>query len=102
MPEVRIAAHDVCDFCSDPKPVRLFQAPDFMMAKDSPGLRSRGGWMACAECGALIDAEQWKELVERAIAALWPKYDGLLPRRLLREQVELSHKLFREHMRRDA
>lgn len=101
MPEVRMAAHDICDFCSDPKPARIFNAPDFMMAKDAPPAMSRGGWIACQTCGEFIDAGKWDALQARAVEAFAAKYFGF-PRKAIVQQVAKAHSLFRQHMRRDA
>jgi hypothetical protein len=95
--------HDVCDFCSDPKPVRVFNAPDFMLAKDSPGYGSRGGWMACQHCGMLIDAGKWDLLQNRAVDALAAKYKAVgVPHSDIVKIVVQAHSGFRKHMRRDA
>jgi hypothetical protein len=96
--------HDVCDFCSNPHPVRIFNAPDFAMVKDEPlPMESKSGWMACQLCGEFIDAGKWDALRLRAVAALLPKYFKLgMSRADLVAQVDKSHLLFRQHMRRDA
>jgi len=102
MPEVRVSAEDVCDFCSETNPSRTFDCPDFPMDPAQPDLqlpeyRSRGAWMACSTCGAMIDSGRWDDLLNRATAALGRKY--ALPGRLLRETVKRSHDLFRKHWR---
>jgi hypothetical protein len=98
--EVRVSPNDICDFCSDPKPVVALRAEDnFLMDEKRPGLpemRSRGDWLACQECAALIAAEKWEELREHALAAMVKKYP-FAPMNLMRLQVKRSHDLFRKH-----
>ena len=100
MPEIEVrAGDDICDFCNEPHPVRMFDAPDFTMDK-SPGFpeyRSKGQWAACSSCGTLIDAGNWTGLLQRAVSKLGPKYDAMMPRRVLADVVNRSHTLFREH-----
>lgn len=102
MPEVRMSDEPICDFCSQPKPSVELKCPDFPMDGPHPeaGLpeyRSRGAWMACSTCAHFIREGKWEELVQRATAALAPKYGSLLPKRIVREQVRKSHELFRAH-----
>jgi hypothetical protein len=99
--EVR-AGDNICDFCSDAKPERVYKSPDFTMDESHPeigvpGMRSKGAWIACLACAALIDKEDWDGLVLRAVSRLGPKYDGMMPRRILADTVRRSHTLFREH-----
>jgi hypothetical protein len=99
--EVR-AGDNICDFCSQPHPERVYQSPDFTMDGPHPEIglpeiRSKSAWIACASCAALIDKENWDGLVQRAVTQLYPKYQGMMPRRVLADTVRRSHTLFREH-----
>lgn len=53
--------------------------------------------MACATCGTLVDGGHWDRLLLRALNRLGPKYDGLMPRRVLADAIKRSHDLFRAH-----
>jgi hypothetical protein len=99
--EVR-AGHNICDFCSKPNPSRVYQSPDISMDGPHPELgvpefRSKCAWVACTICAALIDKEDWDGLVLRAVEHLYPRYGGMMPRRILIDTVRRSHTLFREH-----
>jgi hypothetical protein len=104
MPEIEARAGDnICDFCSQPNPERVYKSPDFTMDGPHPDLgvpefRSKGAWVACSSCAALIDKENWDGLVARAVERLYPKYQPLgMPRRILADTIRRSHTLFREH-----
>lgn len=67
-----------CDFCGD---LRTFQ--------EYPTDSRAVNWYACSECAAFIDAQDWKQLIERSLAAyaqVRPIPDG--EERILRERVE--------------
>lgn len=100
MTEIEARAGDnICDFCSQPNPERVFMCPDFTMDQ-SPGwpeYRSKGAWIACTPCGELIDKGAWDRLLLRAVDRLFPKYQAMMPRRALMDVVRHSHSLFREH-----
>jgi hypothetical protein len=63
-----------CDFCHDPKPALLFPAKD-LTVEELPGTvqangstyLSVGGWSACLGCGALIEADDYDALLNRAM-----------------------------------
>ena len=74
-----------CDFCGDS---RTFQ--------EYPTDHAAVNWYACACCARLIDAEHWKQLIERSLEAyaqirLIP--DGEEP--ILRKHVEQLVEAFR-------
>lgn len=100
---VRMAEEPICDFCSQPYPTRTFHMDsDFTMDK-SPGFpefRSKGDWMACAECGSMIDRGDWVDLQVRAYRSLKEKYKNMLPRSILVETIKRSHGLFRQHWKK--
>jgi hypothetical protein len=96
------AGDNICDFCSEPNPSRLFASPDFRMDGPRPeaGLpeyRSKGGWAACSTCASMIDNGAWDRLLVRGIDAMVKKYGSLMPKRMLADTVQRSHSLFREH-----
>jgi hypothetical protein len=102
MPEFRVAPEAVCDFCSDPHPVKTFEAEDdFLMASSTaslPEMHSKGGWMACQPCAAMIESERWEDLLDRAAKAMTAKH--ALPAALVKHEIKRSHNLFRAHRRR--
>jgi hypothetical protein len=58
-----------CDFCGSPTgPGKRGYKPEAQIALAHPGAvwLDRGEWVACAECGALIEEENWKGLMARA------------------------------------
>jgi hypothetical protein len=90
---------DICDFCSDPSPVRTFDAETFIDATLDPAAESRGGWMACGPCAQMIDSEQWETLANRATDAFCRKYGVWVQRADVRVHVLKTHALFRQHRR---
>lgn len=60
-----------CDFCSATPVVRAYHVPDFNL-QEVPGVQrvSKGGWAACADCRALIDAGQEEAVIDRAVTRL--------------------------------
>ena len=74
-----LMAAAVCDFCSTPGAVHLYDVPDFGITSDNPSnyaeTRSTGGWAACETCKDLIDRGQKKALLDRAMASFaFPKF----------------------------
>jgi hypothetical protein len=55
-----------CDFDSDPNPVWVYPARDFMMQPDH---RSLGGWLACEGCADYIERDDYDGLIDRALDA---------------------------------
>jgi hypothetical protein len=65
----------LCDFCSKPKPTWRYPANDFIASQTQApqGLlvqESIGGWAACDDCHALIEASDWSALATRSADAL--------------------------------
>lgn len=59
---------EVCDFCSNPKPIRTYACRDIVMLDERvPRFDSSGEWMACADCAKFIDADDLKGLIEYAV-----------------------------------
>ena len=67
MPEVRMSDKPVCDFCSSGDPRWEYPASDFPVDDHAPRVASVGAWLACAECAALIEQEQWPALAKRGL-----------------------------------
>ena len=68
-----IMSHAVCDFCSAPGAITLFDIPDFELPDDIG--TSVAGWMACDICAELIQKNNRKGLFDRTIEALaFPKF----------------------------
>lgn len=65
-----------CDFCGSQEPVCAYPAADFSASLlalseqyeplDRAEWRSRGPWLACEDCRALIDADDQPGLTDRA------------------------------------
>src|SRR5215471_10485187 len=95
---------DICDFCSDPNPIRVYAAADFMVEKTShlPQV-SEGAWSACRNCSDLINAEKWNELTHRAFEAILQRHHiSIIDQpKMFRSMLEL-HARFRQHMRHDS
>jgi hypothetical protein len=58
----------ICDFCNDPKITRDFHCKSFPFVVGIFNWGSNGDWAACDECAALIDADKWDALADRAVA----------------------------------
>lgn len=56
-----------CDFCSADYPANLIPARSFVLPFQTQHM-SNGDWSACLACTALIEANQWSRLVDRALA----------------------------------
>lgn len=70
---IETPSKEICDFCCSFPMHTLYDAPDFETAGFSvPEMgmvaKSIGHWAACEECAALIDANKWDELTERAVS----------------------------------
>lgn len=88
-----IPGKEVCDFCStfpitasyyaedfESKPFEL-KLPNGKTAELTQG--STGGWAACAVCEKLIDANEWENVVSRAITEFYKigdPMDAYIPR----------------------
>lgn len=56
-----IMATNVCDFCSGPGALKVYDVPDFglsLIPGSAGGGRSTGGWAACETCQGLIEADK--------------------------------------------
>ena len=62
-----IMSHSICDFCSVPGASHDYEVEDFDMPTAG---RSTGGWAACDECKILIDKNDRKGLLNRALKNL--------------------------------
>lgn len=61
----------VCDFCSTPKVIWCYPAEDFTAYTFGNLIgQSVGGWAACQDCWALIEADDRRGLAERSTALL--------------------------------
>ena len=59
----------ICDFCSETQPAWIYMASNFEVHFDSMNTveTSVGAWAACERCHTLIEAENYRELCERAL-----------------------------------
>jgi hypothetical protein len=93
---------DHCDFCTSQPVVQFYPCRNFdwqkqpIFASESTG--KVRAWAACEKCAALIDAEQWDSLTERALRHFRRKHE--IPRSAIpgiRGQLCEIHLLFRDH-----
>lgn len=85
-----IMAFAVCDFCSTPGASHYCDVPDFGVTygpdreSNYSATKSTGGWMACDVCDAMVQKNDRKGLVDRAIETMaFPKFS----RRMIEEFV---------------
>lgn len=99
----------VCDFCSMPTgdgAVWTYPAEDFFYSfqiEDSKPMASKGGWGACEECHALIEADDYEQLAVRSTASsleLNPQYVG--KEGFFLGLAVLQHRDFKKHRTGDA
>jgi len=62
----------VCDFCSDPRIVKDYDCPDYLIPVTGPDgrtveLGSAGKWAACQQCAEIIDRGDKTTLMQRAL-----------------------------------
>ena len=58
----------ICDFCSSPDVLWSYPAANFQV-EGTRVLASEGGWAACHDCAALIEADDRGGLARRALSA---------------------------------
>lgn len=95
---VKLTALLVCDFCSASGPAWDYDAGFAVIEADieADGTTvhaSRGGWFACADCAALIEADDVEGIRERAVVALARVAPGQ-PIEVVREAIELTQSAF--------
>jgi hypothetical protein len=101
------AAQARCDFCLSIPVVRLFTSNSFILDEAHPevglgALLSDGGWAACAVCAALVDADNWKGVTDRALSAFigrHPELDCAAGREKAREVLSSTYVRLRAEMR---
>jgi hypothetical protein len=107
MTVLQMPMRGVCDFCGGPKPVRIIRASDVILNEHPAAFRSRNGWAACTQCGALIDADDWGALQSRVVDERMkqPKNTEVngwsISRDLIEKDVAGNLALMRKHMRLD-
>ncbi len=57
----------ICDFCNSPNVLWSYPAADFQV-EGMPFIGSKGGWAACHDCAALIEAKDVDGLARRALS----------------------------------
>jgi hypothetical protein len=96
--------HQVCDFCNQGSFVKAYACHSFVYLKGTPMEHYRcEEWAACGECAALIDAEQWGTLTDRAVRAFVRQHQAIdydVP--ALREHVSDLHRAFRQYLIRES
>jgi hypothetical protein len=98
--KVKLYDRPVCDFCSG-QPAWRYPAETFNATPGEPlPLISEDDWVACDECAALIERNEWNALARRGL--LTPM--GKQAVEMLGEEQVLAmhrgfHKKFRQHRR---
>ena len=88
-----------CDFCGSENVVCEYDATDFTIALIAPHevnhWQSEKGWLACKDCGELVDSENQEALIERSTMThpLRTEKNDVL----IRATVKLRHKGFWRH-----
>jgi len=86
----------VCDFCNG-VPTCEYPCADFdSLAWLPDAIESTGPWLACSTCSFLIDAGDWSELADRALAVIG-KYNESHEALVMRNRILVFHCEFREH-----
>lgn len=100
---------DICDLCGSTNPVTVYQCRDFGLDPSAPplqvGVKAINAVRACAECAALIDADDWDGLADRGVEVLESMIRaGRVPSSSLstRQYVEMCHGIFRNHKMRHS
>lgn len=100
-----------CDFCNAPNSIKFrFPATNFVIRGESINsetlatkkvdYESVADWAGCEECGALVIANQWDELLERSVRSFIAANPGSETKpgeAFLYEGIGELHKGFREH-----
>lgn len=101
------AGRERCDFCSSRPVFKIFSCQNFIVPWTKTWVfqhESVGGWAACRICADLIDKGRWGDLSNRAFVK-FAKANGGIPRHEelpLKQQFRELHRLFREHMTKEA
>jgi hypothetical protein len=92
---------DHCDFCTMEPVAKFYDCMNFCWENQpifTGGAGAVRAWAACEKCAALIDAEEWESLTERALRHFRSKH--AIPQSAtpaIREQLRQVYSLFREH-----
>lgn len=97
---VKLYDHPVCDFCSG-LPAWRYPAETF---NATPGLPPpqimEGDWLACDECAALIERNEWNALARRGLQTPMGKAAvGVIGEEAVLAQHHALYKKFRQHRR---
>lgn len=91
----------ICDFCSSPEPRWSYPAEDVNVLPElTPPAISKGAWLACDECAALIGRNEYGKLAERGLlGANAQMFVTLAGRDVALARVRRLHRHFRENRR---
>lgn len=98
------AGEEICDFCNVHRPslntieCESFEGPTIEFNGKTITFNSVGDWGACDDCKALIDADNWDEILERNMAT-----QGELPDEwaaILRKSISTYHQQLRRLRKR--
>jgi hypothetical protein len=94
----------ICDFCSSSNVYKSYACEDFVHdVLSAVEVCSEGIWVACEECAKLIDADQWDELLSRAVRSMVKELGVTqLEATMLRERIGLIHQQFRSLRKMEA
>lgn len=93
---------EICDFCSSTPVYAAYQCEDFVCVKNEDYEESSiGAWAACKTCSDLIEAERWKDLLERSVETFMQTnpMPEIFNRSLVKKSIGAAHELFRKHRR---
>jgi len=98
---------DECDFCSNRPVFKVYSCRNFLVPWTKHWVfqhESVGAWAACQKCAELIDAEKWSQLSARSFRKFVKRHGPVPPETELpiKNQFRDLHRLFREHMIREA
>jgi hypothetical protein len=97
--EIRAYPYDVCDFCSSDKPAWEYPAADCIVSppEDPVPHQSIGGWLACDECAALIQRNEWTKLARRSLDLVPSGKEAiaLMGEEAVMNSITRGHRMFR-------
>lgn len=97
---IKLYDHPVCDFCSGP-PAWRYPAETFNATPGQPLAQiCEDDWLACDECAALIERNEWNALARRGLETPTAKDAiALIGEEATLAQIRGLHKKFRQHRR---
>jgi hypothetical protein len=76
-----------CDFCTHSEDAKWsYRAGEFTI--EDVGIRFQNEWLACEECSRLIDEEDLKGLMQRALGTFEKSYPERVPDEFVRSKLK--------------